>query len=135
MATKPCSLVVAVARLKSLQQEIGNFESALQRSLSEEEWVEIKMNIGAHQLPCLLRQSAYGFCLVIHDHGYLQGIKPDQLLVIDHLQFPFPSAKEGIDGQSVTLRILRRLTHTRRNHQLLAWYGFEPQMPSPQYVY
>lgn len=94
------------------------------RSLTAEEWEEIKLLIGKFNFPCNLAGAAYGFIFRVHDHAPLPGIT-DTLLWADDGEFPFSPGK-GFGGQIETLRVLAPITHNPRNAEVLAWYGFNP---------
>lgn len=129
------SLAEAITRLKALQEEISEQKRGLSGRLTEAEWKEVKRLARAHELPCVLHNTSYGFCLVVYELGVIAGIKPEHLMVIRDHQFPFLSAAGGFAGQGETLRRLHSFTHRRRNQELIAWSGFKPLKPSSHYVY
>ncbi len=129
------SLPQAIARLKALQEEISEQKRGPNGRLTEEEWKEVKLLARAHEMPCVLHKTSLGFCLVVYETGVIAGIKPELLLIINHWQFPFDSARRGESGQGATLRRLHSFTHRRRNHELIAWSGFQPLEPNSHYVY
>ena len=130
------------ARIQKLDSEVhrvirdgGRTSHHSNRPLTEGEWEEVLDYIRRYELPCILQPDAYGFALWIHEHDMLPGEIPKYLLRIENGQFPFPSAKLGFAGQEETVRKVAEITHTPRNKEILAWYGFRPLERPEYYVY
>ena len=140
-----CSLAEALAWLAQLDTQIHTYHpptdvhevgyNEILRPITAEEWKMVTELVAGHDLPCRHFGGAYGFSLTVYKPGVVEGILPDEVLWIEHNQFPFPSVSKGFGGQEETLRILAPLTHNPRNQQLLAWSGFELQHPAEQYAY
>lgn len=138
----------AIKWLKKLNDETNKFYPAREgskigsihptRSLTEAEWMGIKEIIAEHNLPCLLRPTSYGFTLCVHENKDVTIFSknpPKMLLMIEHCQFPLPSAKNGFAGQMTTLLELAPLTHGAKNKSLLSQHGFEPLREIEHYEY
>ena len=102
----------------------------LLRSVADGEWALVTEIILEHELPCEVRGQVYSFGFTVRDRqDYLPGEPGEILLYVEHSQFPFASAKDGVRGQLPTLQEIEPITHRLRNHELLEWYGIRPLDP------
>lgn len=113
----------------------GSHRISSQVRMTQKEWTQLLALIKRHELPCTLGHTAYGFMFLVHEAGVVQNIQPETILQVGGNQFPFPSARRGFSGQVATLKVLKQVTHSRRNQELLAWSGFHPLSPPHSYAY
>gem|GEM_PF-3993559 len=132
--TYGCATLFAEAHMKTIE-EAREFMKQCRKQLTQEQWDEIVSLVKKYEFPLELVHGAYGFALNIYDHSPMPEIKPDLLIQIEDMEFPFPSAKKGFAGQADTLRLLEPLTHSKRNTEILAWYRFRPLSPVLSYEY
>ncbi|MDO8492646.1 MAG: hypothetical protein Q7S34_03345 [bacterium] len=144
----------AVERLKKINSEIGKLctgkayanmsgteheisYNQVIRSLTKNEWEEIKKLIKEFDLPCLLQSTAYSFALAIHEHHDLQVELPRCVLWIEYSQLPISrDAKNELVSQESVIEQLVEIVYTPRNKEVIAWYGFPSLKKQPElYAY
>jgi len=125
----------AAQKLQEIHAQKNGRDWTKSRPLTEAEWEEVKDSIEKFHFPCSLHCTAYGFVFVVHNHEPIQDAHPDPLLCVEHGEFPFQSSKKGFDGQLETLGTLSSITHSPRNTEVLAWYGFDPLHELSSYTY
>lgn len=105
------------------------------RSLTRQEFRRLTRLIRAHELPCLPGSGTFGFgfSLTVCGHSASPGVKPDALITITgkHL----PAALSGGNGWDGIWSAFEPFTHSPRNCEILAFYGFDPPRERGYYEY
>lgn len=106
------------------------------RKLTVDEWERVKRLIRAHELPCLPDGGTFGFgfSLTVCAHS-IPGVKPETLVRItgEHLPGMENSGHRANWGQ--IWETFEPFTHSPRNRELLAFYGFEEPRNREHYEY
>jgi hypothetical protein len=105
------------------------------RKLIRQEFKRLERLIRTHELPCLPGSGVFGFgfSLTVCSHSESPGVKPEALIVLTgkHL----PSCLFGEADWNTTWAAFLPFTHSPRNRELLAFYGFDPPREREYYEY
>lgn len=103
------------------------------KALSKKEQEYVLGLIGKHVLPCSLRSGPYGeLSFSVFDHSEMLDIPLDRVISLSEEHF-------GLKGTFKTWRAvfdeMSKVTHSQRNRDVLAFYGFHPPGPASDYEY
>jgi hypothetical protein len=92
--------------------------------MSEEDESRFVQLVKAHNLPCRMFSSSYGFAIAIYDHVKQNGYQPECIAIMTgYLAFP----RRGKSEEDQCRHIAKLLTHTPENAEVLAFYDLEKQ--------
>ena len=91
--------------------------------------------IRAKCLPCVLGSGPYGnLFLVVYDHSELPGVPPEIVAIFGDRHFP-ETAKTTFATWLTSWEFFSALSHSKKNREVIAFYGLEAPKGLEYYEY
>ncbi|MBI3572167.1 hypothetical protein HY091_01365 [Candidatus Kaiserbacteria bacterium] len=106
------------------------------RSLTRKEWRDVKRFVGMHEFPCTIDAGQFMTALHVFSHNdSFAPAKPPCIFYVEGRHLPDVRPRtEAPTGYARRTKEFLALTHTKRNKELLKFYGIDELEPASYYL-
>lgn len=126
--------VVASVWLRKLHEK-KNSVVYYDRALTPNEWAKVQRLVRDFEFPCMVENHLFHSVFWVYEHTHLPltAVKSEIILIVDAGELKY-LAKDARDVWVKAAPEFTALTHSLRNAEVLAWYGFRPLQPAEYYL-